>query len=204
MQALDVGVPVVTRPVFHERMPEVFQQSDGFADRFLAFRIDLGLGGRRGGPRDAEATRLSPDFLQIRSRWRHGMTWRTDVGTAHRVEERRGVPDRPGECKLDRMTADRVGAVRTRWNTVSRGFEADESIAGCGQTDGAAPVITVGNRNNSRRDGSARAAARTPGASCEIPRIVYGTVEHGFRRWTIAELGCLGRADENQPRAPEP
>ena len=57
MQALEVAVPIEAGTVFDDRVSQVFQQTHGFADGRLAFRMDLGLRARCGRSGDAQAAR---------------------------------------------------------------------------------------------------------------------------------------------------
>ncbi len=121
-----------------------------------------------------------------------------------RVVERGTVPHGARYHPLGRHPQQHLAGLRAVGSQAPAGLEADESVAGGGDSDRPATVVGPGGRNDAgghRRTGSARRAAwRVP----DVPRVAGRAPIVGFRDTLGAEFGRIGHPENHQARVQKP
>jgi hypothetical protein len=87
------------------------------------------------------------------------------------IENEGAVAHRAREDVLDREAEPVFARVWAAWVPTARRLEREEAAARCGNAERAATVTAVGDRNDSRRNGGGRAAARAAWRALEIPGV---------------------------------
>src|SRR5208282_3009915 len=112
---------------------------------------------------DAELLRLLFDGSKVRARRRRGGVRIADLGAGSGIEGRGAVTHAAAHHMLGDEATEDVSEHRPKRIAAARGLEADEAAARSGDADGAASVVGMCERYNSRRYRRCRSTRRTAG-----------------------------------------
>ena len=180
-------------------MAEIRQQPGGGLNRGAALRV-------RGAPEDGLRGEPDPQGarLHLSSVEEGPVGWggvrRADVRPLRGVEERRAVPHRaadhmPGDQPVPPLTL--IGAQR---RTTARRLEPEQPASRCGDTDAAATVPSVRDRDDARRHGSPRTTTGAARGVVAVPRIAGRAAQLRLGHPEDPELRAVGLADEDHTR----